>query len=312
MPDIVTWDVSARDSGVRVDVAVAEAVPGLSRSLAHALIRDGKVSVNGEKVRPSHRLSVGDRLRVDVLLPPSISAHPEPVPLNIAYRDSDLVVLDKPAGLVVHPAPGHAGGTVANGLAELFPESREIGDALRPGIVHRLDKDTSGLMVVALTPQAHASLQSQIAQRVAGRRYLTLVTGHPNPPEATIDAPIGRDPQVRKRMGVHGVAARPARTSYRVLEELPGFSLVEATLETGRTHQIRVHFAAVGHPVAVDQVYGGAQLPGLDRQFLHAHRLRIFSPSTGQPLEFHSPLPPDLQSGLDHLRRQRARRDSPD
>lgn len=293
--------VSPADAGNRLDSFLAAHLHDVSRSLASTLIRDGHVAVNGRPARPSYRVSPGDRISVRVVRPPSLSATPEDIPLDIVYQDQDLVVIEKPAGLVVHPAPGHAGGTLANALAARFPDTREVGAEERPGIVHRLDRDTSGLMVVALTPGAAADLQRQIASREAGRRYLALVAGHMTQPEGVIDAPIGRDVRDRKRMATHGAASRAARTSYRVLESLHGFDLVEATLHTGRTHQIRVHFAAVGHPVAGDATYGGPSVPGLARQFLHAYRLAVRSPSTGSRIELQSPLPGDLRRVLRDL-----------
>jgi 23S rRNA pseudouridine1911/1915/1917 synthase len=298
----VTFTVLPEEAGKRADVVVAEHLPDISRSLVRSLIDAGRVHVNGRPIKASRRVAAGDQAEVEVVLPPSLSASPEPIPLTIVYQDADLAVIDKPAGLVVHPAAGHGGGTVANALAAMFPQTRQVGPADRPGIVHRLDKDTSGLMVVALSPAAQVSLQQQIASRTAERRYLALATGRLEPKEGTIEAPIGRDLRHRKRMAVHGVGARPARTSYRVLEYLDGFTLLEARLHTGRTHQIRVHLAAVGHPLAGDRSYHGAQLEGLDRQFLHAYRLALHSPSTGRSLEFESPLPPDLEGTLEQLR----------
>jgi 23S rRNA pseudouridine1911/1915/1917 synthase len=191
---------------------------------------------------------------------------------------------------------------VANALAAAFPQTRSVGNEERPGIVHRLDKGTSGLMVVALSPAAYTSLQSQIAERSAERRYLALARGRLEPQQGVIDAPIGKDPRDPKRMAIGGIAARPARTSYRVLEYLPGFTLLEARLHTGRTHQIRVHLSALGHALAGDPVYGGPPFPGLERQFLHAHRLVLRSPSSGENLEFSSPLPTDLAEVLTALR----------
>jgi 23S rRNA pseudouridine1911/1915/1917 synthase len=299
----VAFTVGPDEDRTRLDVAVVQHVEGMSRSAAQELVRGGRVRVNGKTARPSYRVTEGESVEVEVVPRPGLTAAPEDIPLSIVYQDSDVAVLDKPAGLVVHPAAGHVGGTLANALTALFPEVSGIGAPQRPGIVHRLDRDTSGLMVVALTPEAHASLQAQIAARTARRNYLTLVGGAVRPEEGVIDAPIGRDPRQRKRMGVHGVAARGARTAYRVLEQLSRFTYVEARLETGRTHQIRVHFAAIGHPVAGDRVYGGAALPGLTRQFLHAWKLAFQSPSAGQTLQFESPLPRDLQEVLEGVRR---------
>lgn len=302
MSERLAFVAATEDAGKRVDVAVAERLDGVSRSAAQELVREGHVRVNGRSVRPSHRLAAGQLIEAESHPKPALSAQPEDIPLTIVYRDADVAVLDKPAGLVVHPAPGHVGGTVANALAALFPQTTQVGAPERPGIVHRLDKDTSGLMVVALTPAAHRSLQAQIAARTASRKYLALAAGLVTPGEGVIDAPIGRDPRDRKRMWVHGVAARQARTFYRVLEPLEHLTYLEASLQTGRTHQIRVHFAAMGHPLAGDRLYGGPALPGLERQFLHAWSLSFRSPSTGLDLKFTSALPPDLESALRRAR----------
>jgi 23S rRNA pseudouridine1911/1915/1917 synthase len=297
-----TFTVGPEDAEKRLDVVVTSHLPSISRSLVQRLLQQGDVLLNGEASKPSRRVIPGDRIEVRPLFPASLTAQPENIPLNILYRDAELAVLDKPAGMVVHPAAGHTSGTLANALTAAFPQARDVGQRDRPGIVHRLDKDTSGLMVIALTPEAQLSLQKQISSRSAQRLYLALATGRVQPPEATIQAPIGRDASNRKRMALWGVAARPAETSYRVLEHLAGFTLLEATLHTGRTHQIRVHLSGIGHPIAGDPTYHGGQVPGLRRQFLHAHRLRFRSPSSGQELEFTSPLPPDLSQLLERVR----------
>jgi 23S rRNA pseudouridine1911/1915/1917 synthase len=274
----------------------------LSRSAAASLIRSSHVLVNGSTAKSSLRLTSGDVVAGEVVRENALSAEPEPLPINIVYQDSDLAIIDKPAGLVVHPAAGHRTGTLANALMARFPAAASVGPGDRPGIVHRLDKNTSGLMVVALSDEARNHLQRQIASREAGRRYRALATGHLRPNQGNIDAPIGRDPNNRKRMWVYGVGQRPARTHYSVIEDFPGFTYVEARLETGRTHQIRVHFAATGHPLAGDELYHGGHIAGLTRQFLHASELRLRSPSTNEQLTFHSPLPADLERILQSLR----------
>ncbi|GAC1468937.1 MAG: RluA family pseudouridine synthase [Chloroflexota bacterium] len=305
MTATVNFVVSPPDAGARLDSVVVRHLDGISRALAHALIEQGRVRVNGSSVKASKRLATGDAVEVEVVVPPSLSVEPESIPLRIVYCDDDLAVVDKPAGLVVHPAPGHAGGTLANALVALFSLTSEAGfTEARPGIVHRLDKDTSGLMVVALSVRAQKSLQEQIASRSAQRRYVALASGQIDPPTGIIDAPVGRDPKNRLRMATYGIAARSARTRYDVIEALAGFTLLTATLDTGRTHQIRVHFAAIGHPLAGDKTYGGPPLPGLARQFLHANELVLSSPSTGEEMRFSSPLPADLTAVLDHVRRR--------
>ena len=223
-------------------------------------------------------------------------AEPE---LRIVHLDEYLAVVDKPAGLVVHPAPSHQGPTLVDELAEILGGG---GDPERPGIVHRLDKETSGLLVVARDDETHAALQRAVREREVERVYLALADGRLASRTGTIDAPIGRAARQRHRMAVSGAASREARTHFTVLELLPQETYLEARLETGRTHQIRAHFAAIGHPLTGDATYGGAQRYGLRRQFLHAHRLAFRHPHTGEPLEFTSPLPADLATALEEAR----------
>jgi 23S rRNA pseudouridine1911/1915/1917 synthase len=300
--DTVQLHVDGECAGERADRFITAQLPGSSRAAVQELFRSGHVRINGVAGKPASRLSVGDVIDVDVVPRAPLSAAPEALPLSLVYEDQDMAVVDKPAGLVVHPAPGHPSGTLANIVAAAFPQLREVGSQLRPGIVHRLDKETSGLMVIALTDAAHASLQRQISSRSADRRYLALVEGRLRPEKGEIDAPIGRHRTRRTLMAVHGLASRPARTSYRTVEDLPAVTYVEARLHTGRTHQIRVHLAALGHPIVGDVAYGGKPYPGLSRHFLHAYRLTVSSPTSGQRLEFTSPLPGDLRKVLDDLR----------
>jgi 23S rRNA pseudouridine1911/1915/1917 synthase len=296
--------VGEDSAGARLDVFVAGEA-ALTRSSAATLIKSGHILVNGSCAKVSSRLTGGDVVEGEIVRDQALSAEPEAIPLNIVYQDADLVIIDKPAGMVVHPAAGHRFGTLANALMARFPAAASVGPADRPGIVHRLDKDTSGLMVVALNDDARLHLQRQIAARTAGRHYLALATGEVEPTQGLIDAPIGRDPDNRKRMWVYGISARPARTRYQVLEKLPGFTFLEARLETGRTHQIRVHLAATGHPLAGDSLYHGGRIAGLTRQFLHATELHLLSPSSSEQLMFQSPLPPDLEAAVDSLRARR-------
>ena len=219
--------------------------------------------------------------------------------LRVVYEDETLAVVDKPAGLVVHPAPSHRGPTLVSELGDLLGGGE---DPERPGIVHRLDKGTSGLLVVARSDEAHAALQRAVREREVERVYLALAGGRLGSRTGTIDAPIGRSARQRQRMAVSGAASRQARTHFEVLELLPRESYLEAKLETGRTHQIRAHFAAIGHPLAGDETYGGARRYGLTRQFLHAHRLAFAHPASGEPLSFESPLPEDLAAALDQAR----------
>jgi len=243
---------------------------------------------------------------VELLGAPEVaqSPGPEPVPVDVRYADEQVIVVAKPAGLVVHPGAGRAHGTLVQGLLAQFPEIAHVGDASRPGIVHRLDRDTSGLLVVARSPGAYEALVAQLAAREVERRYLALVWGVPEAPRGVIDAPIGRSSRRRTRMAISD-AGREARTSYEVLDAFPGagVALLECRLETGRTHQIRVHLAAVGHPVVGDAAYGGNRPAfGLDRPFLHAHVLGFRHPTTGENLRFEDPLGPDLAPVVEALR----------
>ncbi|MDO8612395.1 MAG: RluA family pseudouridine synthase, partial [Dehalococcoidia bacterium] len=283
-----TLELTADRPGERLDVFLSRAVADLSRSQARRLIDDGLVTVDGTPERPSYRLPGG--ARVTATLPPVEDAEPaaERIPLTIIYQDEDVIVVDKPAGLTVHPAPGHPSGTLVNALLALAPELADLRDRVRPGIVHRLDRDTSGLLVVARNERARDDLIRQMKQREVSKTYLALVQGVPQPPQGTIEAPIGRHPRNRKKMAVVA-GGREAETRYRVREAVDGFALLEVEPVTGRTHQIRVHLAAIGHPVAGDSVYGKrSDLVG--RQFLHAWRLAFDLPSSGRRVEFESPL----------------------
>ena len=273
----------------------------LSRAQAHRLIADGCVSQDGRtRHKPGDRMEGGERLTVRV--PPAVPAEPqaEAIPLTIAYEDEHMIVVDKPAGMPVHPGPGHSGHTLVNALLAHCPDLPGIGGVQRPGIVHRLDKDTSGLIVAAKDEPAHHGLTRQLAERSMHKTYLTLVEGRLQPDEALIDAPIGRDPNNRKRMLVNGAAARDAQTSYRVRQHFAGYSYVEASPITGRTHQIRVHLASLGHPVVGDAVYG-QPTKLVSRQFLHAWRLTLRHPIDGREVSFEAALAEDLAGPLDTL-----------
>jgi len=294
--------VGGTDAGQRLDRYLAATLPELSRSYIQQLIGDGHVRVNDVIVKASYRTQAGDAVAVTLPLPKPTDIVPEDLPLVICYEDSDLVVVDKPAGMVVHPAPGHTTGTLVNALLFHYPDMR-IGDDLRPGIVHRIDRDTSGLLVVAKNDRAKAALQAQQQARQMRKLYVALIEGNFREPSGTIDAPIDRHPNDRLRMGVVA-GGRASRTHYRTLESLGPYSLVEVLLETGRTHQIRVHFQHKHHPIVGDPLYGpkrpGMSL-GLKRQFLHAQRLG-FCNVRDEWIECESPLPPELQTVLDGLR----------
>lgn len=288
----------------RLDRAVAM-LTGVTRAEAGALVRDGRVQVAGEVVtRGAHRLSAGDDVAIELPAAPDPGVGPDAsVPLVIVHEDPDLVVLDKPAGVVVHPGAGHPSGTLVQGLLARYPELAVVGDPARPGIVHRLDRGTSGLLAVARTPVAYDSLVRQLTARTVEREYDALVRGRVEEDEGIVDAPIARSSRSRTRMAVRR-DGRAARTRFRVVDRWrsPGLSRLVASLETGRTHQIRVHLAAIGHPVVGDERYGGGQLrPALDRPFLHAARLALVHPVSGRRLEWHAPLPEDLEAALDEL-----------
>ena len=291
-----TCSFGADKAGTRLDRFVGENCAELSRTYAQKLITDGYITVNGHVAKASLKLNIGDR--VDVIVPPAppSSLSPEAIPLNILYEDDDLLVVDKPAGLAVHPAPGHPDHTLVNAILFHFPHLADISDSLRPGIVHRLDRDTSGVMLVAKNKVAQANLIDQFKARAVVKAYLVLVKGRLTPERGIIDAPVGRDPRNRKRMAVVS-AGREARSEYQVVKYIGNYTLLEIIPETGRTHQIRVHLAAIGYPVVGDAVYG-VKSPHLSRQFLHACCLGFKLPSTGEYVEFKSELPSDLEQAL--------------
>jgi 23S rRNA pseudouridine1911/1915/1917 synthase len=290
--------------GPRVDRYIALEVPDLSRSFVKKLLDEGRVTIDRKVPKASYKVEAGDVVVVRVPPPEPIAVRAETIPLEIIYEDADIVVVDKPAGMVVHPAYGHHNGTLVNALLAHCTDLSGIGGELRPGIVHRLDKDTSGLLVVAKNDVAHRDLQRQFKQRLVHKIYLALTEGLLPAPRGVIEAAIGRDPQQRKRMAVLPRGGREARTEYRVLEHFVQHTLVEAEPITGRTHQIRIHLASIGHPIAGDIVYGfRKQRLSLRRQFLHAARIAFTLPSSGQPAEFTSGLPDDLAAVLDALRK---------
>ena len=301
--EVIQLVVGADADGARLDKYVADMVTDLSRTYARQLIEDAHILLNGHDARPSAPVHAGNLVTVrrPVSRPTDLIA--EDIPLNTVYEDADIVVVDKPAGMVVHPAPGHLSGTLVNALLARYPDITVSGD-LRPGIIHRLDRDTSGLLVVARNDAARHHIQAQQQARTMLKVYLAVVEGRFKEPEGAIDAPIARHLTDRTRMAI--VAdGRVARTYWRVLEDLGDYTLIAARLETGRTHQIRVHFAHKSRPVLGDPLYGPRKPRatfGLARQFLHAHRLGFVLPATGTWVEFESPLPPDLQAVLEKLR----------
>jgi len=295
--DKLELDVDPGGVGVRVDTFVAD-VTGVSRAQARRWIDAGRVRVAGERVRASRKLALGEPVEVEPLEPVAMEVLPEPIELVVLHEDADLIVVDKPAGLVVHPAPGHPSGTLVNALLHHCGDLAGIGGVLRPGIVHRLDRGTSGVLVAAKNDFAHQHLSAQFAAHTIERVYRTLVRGLPGTGEGRIDRPIGRHPKDRKRMSVETRAGRPSITNWRVLRRFrrAGISELEIRPETGRTHQIRVHLSAAGMPLVGDTVYGRARGrdAALGRPALHAERLGFEHPRSGEWLTFDAPLPEDL------------------
>jgi 23S rRNA pseudouridine1911/1915/1917 synthase len=291
--------------GTRLDRYVADQLPDLSRGTVQGLIESGRVRVDGQQRKPKFRMTPGEVVSVQIPTPRIDEILPDPIPLAIVYEGADVIVVDKPAGMVVHPAPGHPRGTLANALLAHVP-GISVGGSQRPGIVHRLDKDTSGLIVAAKTDRGRTALVTQWESRSVEKTYLALVSGSVEDEQATIDAPIGRDPKHRQRMAVVR-SGRPAVTHFRIVERFPDATLLEVSIETGRTHQIRVHLAFIGHPIVGDQIYGRARPtdPHLERQFLHASALGFRLPD-GEALRVEAPLPQDLQTVLEELRAKSA------
>lgn len=292
------------DEDLRLDAFLAGRIPELSRSRVQQLIESGCVTLEGQMLKKNYRVGAGDLFSVSVPDAKPLDVQPEPIPLDIVYEDDDLIVLNKPKGLVVHPAPGHESGTLVNALLYHCGDTLSgIGGVTRPGIVHRLDMDTSGLMLCAKNDRAHQLLSAQLSDRSLSRVYEAILRGTPKDTEGTVDAPIGRHPLDRKKMAVTQNHSRRAVTHFRVLETFSGYSYVQCKLETGRTHQIRVHMAHLGHPVAGDPLYGGGKSElGLTSQCLHARFIRFVHPATGEHMSFSSELPPEFMQALSRLR----------
>ena len=302
MPDPAptTTELRADRGGERLDVFVARRMSALTRSRVQRLIEQGQVRVQGERARASVRLAEGQAVTVDVPAPEPSEAQAEAIPLDVLYEDGDLLAINKPAGMTVHPSPGHATSTLVNAILAHSPDLSGIGGVMRPGIVHRLDRDTSGVILVAKNDAAHNALARQLKDRKVEKVYVALVEGTPAPAEGIIDAPIARDPRRRERMAVIE-GGREAVTSYRVIERFNGTSLIETRPKTGRTHQIRVHVAAIGHPIVGDRVYGRAS-PMVTRQFLHACQITFAHPASGEVMTIDAPLADDLVAAIDRLR----------
>ena len=291
------------EGGERLDRILAVRFSHVSRAQLQRLIKSGAVLVNGQVSKPAYRAEPGDQVTVVLPEEPEGAVQPEPIPLAVVYEDEHLLAVDKPAGMVVHPASGHASGTLVNALLAYCPQVAETGELERAGIVHRLDKDTSGLILVAKDPETQRGLQRQFKRRQVRKTYLALVEGQVQPREGLIEVPVGRDKRARKQMAATRTG-RPAVTQYRVREVFRDHTLLEVRPHTGRTHQIRVHMAWMGYPLVGDKVYGRRRQPLLpQRHFLHAFELCFEHPTSGQAMTLTAPLPPELEHVLERLRR---------
>ena len=290
---MTTQRLTADQRGERVDAFLSRSLPDLTRSAAQKLLERGNVTLNGKPARKNDKTTPGDLLEVALPDPEPVDVRPQNIPLDVVYEDGDVIVVNKPVGLVVHPAPGHPDGTLVNALLYHCGDSLSgINGQLRPGIVHRIDRDTSGLIIAAKNDRSHLALAAQLQDHSLARTYEAVAVGGLREDEGVIDAPIGRHPVDRKKMAVDRKNGRPAVTHWSVLARYPGYTHVQCRLETGRTHQIRVHMASIGHPLLGDVVYGSKKpWPGLAGQCLHARRLRFVHPSTGETVELECPLP---------------------
>jgi len=301
----LTFSAKASDSGKRLDHFLQEQFASYSRTRLQEWIRGGRVSVDGRSQKPSYCLRGGERIEVEPAEPPPLRAEPEAIPLKILYEDGDVIAVDKPAGMVVHAGAGCRSGTLVNALLHRFGKLSSAGGVLRPGIVHRLDRFTSGVILVARNDIAHRRLAEQFAHREVEKTYIALVHGAVKAERGRLDKPIARDPVRRTRMTARLGYGRTALTEYRVLKRFRAFTLLEVRIGTGRTHQIRAHLASIGHPVAGDRLYGAPAkvegMPHRERFFLHAWRVRFAQPITGEPITLESPLPPELETWLGGL-----------
>ena len=302
----LTLQPNKEDAGRRVDAWLAANLEDMTRSAAARLLEEGRVTCDGKPLAKNYKLTGSETLEVALPEPEPVDVTPQDIPLNVVYEDDDVIVVNKPKGLVVHPAPGHPDGTLVNALLYHCGDSLSgIGGELRPGIVHRIDRDTSGLIIAAKNDFAHQRLAAQLQDHTLARIYHCIVVGNLREDAGTVDAPIGRHPVDRKKMAV-AANGRPAVTHWRVLERFQGFCYVECRLETGRTHQIRVHMAHIGHPILGDTVYGNKKpVPGLHGQCLHAVGLRFLHPRTGEAVELHCELPEEFQNQLRKLEARR-------
>lgn len=294
------YELKADEAKIRIDIYLAKHLE-LTRNRLQGLITKGLVKVNNEVIKANYKLSMGDKITVQVPLPVELTVEAEKIALDIVYEDSDLIVVNKPQGMVVHPANGNYSGTLVNALLAHCENLSGIGGVIRPGIVHRLDKDTSGLLVVAKNDLAHLSLTEQIKERQVRKEYLTLVYGNLKNDSGSVNAPIGRHPVERKKMAVVFRNGKSAITHYQVLKRFGNYTYLQIVLETGRTHQIRVHMAYIGHPIVSDPVYSSKSKFNLAGQFLHAHKLAFVHPRTGKKMEFSVELPSQMKKILQAL-----------
>jgi 23S rRNA pseudouridine1911/1915/1917 synthase len=299
----IVWRADESAEGERIDKAVTSLDDDWSRSAVQAWIKEGRVTVNGRTVKANYRLEAGDEVIVSVPPVEELAVEPEPIPLDVRYEDEDVIVVNKPRGMVVHPAPGNTSGTLVNALLAHCRDLSGIGGVARPGIVHRIDKDTSGLLMVAKNDKAHQSLAAQLKAHSVDRVYLAVVHGNIPHSRGTVDAPIGRDPHDRKKMAINHKNGKPAVTHFAVLEHWQQASLIECKLETGRTHQIRVHMASIGHPLIGDPVYGPKKnrYP-IQGQALHAKVLGFDHPRTGERIRLEAELPEDMEKLISFFR----------
>jgi 23S rRNA pseudouridine1911/1915/1917 synthase len=299
----IEWTVENQFEGERIDKFITEALEeDISRTLVQQWVKDGHVKVNGKAVKPNYKLSLQDVIALVIPEPQGVELLAENIPLNVVYEDSDVIVINKQRGLVVHPAPGHYSGTLVNALMYHCKDLSGINGELRPGIVHRIDKDTSGLIMSAKNDKAHASLAEQLKAHTVNRKYMALVHGYIQHDQGTIDAPIGRDSHDRKMYTVTEKNSKTAVTHFVVIERFGDFTLVELKLETGRTHQIRVHMKFIGHPLVGDPMYGKSKGMLMDGQALHAAILGFTHPRTGEWLQFEAPIPPDMENLISTIR----------
>ncbi len=313
-PGVFTITVTAADLNKRLDILLASTLTDCSRNRAAVLIRNGNVRVSGLIRKPGYTVHVGDVIQGEIPPPEPAILEPEQLDFQVLFEDKAMIVVDKPAGMVVHPSPGHPSGTLVHGLLHHCPEMEGIGGQMRPGIVHRLDKDTSGVIVVAKNQTAHNHLSAQFKSRKINKHYLALVFGIFDAPQGKIDFPIGRHPSDRKKMSIFTRRPRSAETHWQVRETLNGITLLDLKILTGRTHQIRVHCAAVHHPLVGDPAYGSRKrrlipskpiqdlLASVSRQMLHALRIELDHPLTGEPMGFEAPVPSDMASLIQGLR----------